>query len=188
MSILNYTFFEEYKHLDKLCGELYREQRGISHYIDDMKEVSINTSRYIPNWKDDLDKLIRLRHIRNHLAHAEGAFNEKICTQKDIEWIQEFHKRILNQSDPLALLYQFSKAKQQMERTKPSVSMLQQAQPLPQNKLPQNNEKTEEIHKDLAPTNKEKQAFSLIILLFILLFIFVGALLLTILDITYLRG
>lgn len=37
---LNYMLFEEFKRLDKLCGDLYQEQHGISRYIDDMKNTS----------------------------------------------------------------------------------------------------------------------------------------------------
>lgn len=116
MSNLNYTFFEEFKRLDKVCGELCREKYGVTHYIDEMKGISGNDYRHIPNWRADLEQLIRLRHIRNYLAHTEGSFNEEVCTQKDIEWLQSFYKRILNQSDPLAMLNQYIKAKQEMEK------------------------------------------------------------------------
>lgn len=118
MDNLNHALFEEFKHLDKLCGELYGDQRGVSHYIDDMKDVSGSDYRYITNWKEDLDQLVRIRHIRNYLAHTEGAFNEDMCTSKDIEWSRDFRRRILNQSDPLALLRQHSAAKQRMAKAK----------------------------------------------------------------------
>lgn len=113
MNDLNYIFFEEFKKLDKLCGELYESPYGVTHYIDDMKAASWDDCRHIPNWKTDLKELIRLRHIRNHLAHTEGAFHEDICTQNDIDWIKNFHKRIMNQSDPLAMLYQTLQIKKQ---------------------------------------------------------------------------
>ena len=116
MDNLNHVLFEEFKHLDKLCRELYGDQRGVSHYIDDMKDVLGSDYRYIPNWKEDLDQLIRIRHIRNYLAHTEGAFNEDMCTPKDIEWSRDFYRRILNQSDPLALLRQHSEAKQRIAK------------------------------------------------------------------------
>lgn len=115
MDNLDYIFFEEFKHLDKLCGELYKTQYGITHYIDDMKSISVNEHQYIPNWKADLKQLIRVRHIRNYLAH-EGTFNEETCTQNDIDWIRTFYQRILNQSDPIAILYQISKAKMQTSK------------------------------------------------------------------------
>lgn len=108
MNHLNYTFFEEFKRLDKLCGQLYGAQNGVTHYIDNMKTVPVNNYRYISGWNSDLKELIRLRHIRNYLAHTEGAFEEENCTQKDIDWIRGFHNRILHQSDPIALLHKNS--------------------------------------------------------------------------------
>ncbi len=110
MDNLNFIFFEEFKHLDKLCGELYEvEKDGVANYIDDMKSVVPYDYRCIANWKEDLEQLTRMRHIRNKLAHAPGAFDEETCTQKDINWIQDFYERILHQLDPIAILYQKSK-------------------------------------------------------------------------------
>lgn len=116
MENLNYVFFEKFKHLDKLCCEMYNTNRGISNYIDDMKDVPYNDYRYIENWKTDLDKLIKLRHIRNNLAHTEGAFYETNCTQIDIDWIQNFYERILHQSDPIAMLYKYYREKNKMSK------------------------------------------------------------------------
>lgn len=110
MDNLNFIFFEEFKHLDKLCKELYNvEKGGVSNYIDDMKRVVPYDYRNIANWKEDLEQLTRMCHIRNNLAHAPGAFEEETCTQKDINWVQDFYERILHQLDPIAILYQKSK-------------------------------------------------------------------------------
>lgn len=107
MRSLNYVFFEEFKRLDKLCGEIYHSQHGVTSYIEDMKTVS---QPCILNWKSDLDKLIHLRHLRNHLAHTSGAFQEDICTQKDIDSVIEFYNRILSQEDPMALLHKMKRS------------------------------------------------------------------------------
>ena len=112
MDNLNFKFFEEYKRIDKLCGEIYQSKQGVTDYIDQMKAASWNDYRNIPNWKTDLDQLKRVRHIRNHLAHEEGAFDKTACTQNDIDWMQSFYERIMNQSDPMARLYQKSKLKE----------------------------------------------------------------------------
>lgn len=48
MNDLNYVFFEEFKRLDKLCGELYNAPHAVTHYIDDMKSTSWNDCRNIP--------------------------------------------------------------------------------------------------------------------------------------------
>ena len=79
-------------------------QPGVTSYINDMKNMDWNDAREISNWKSDLSNLIRLRHIRNHLAHTEGAFDEKLCTSDDVNWMKDFRNRILKQTDPLAML------------------------------------------------------------------------------------
>ena len=107
MNNLNLIFLEEYKQLDKLCGELYDGQPGVTSYINDMKSLDWNDTRDIPDWKSDLYELKRLRHIRNHLAHTEGAFDEKLCTNEDVNWVKDFRNRILKQTDPLALLQKY---------------------------------------------------------------------------------
>lgn len=117
MNDLNYIFFEEYKRLDKLCGELYDAPYGVTHYIDDMKSAPRDSYRRISSWNTDLRELIRLRHIRNYLAHAEGAFHEDVCVQSDIDLIKNFHQRIMNQSDPLAMLSKMSQPKQQQSES-----------------------------------------------------------------------
>lgn len=112
---LNYVFFEEFKRLDKLCGEIYHSQHGVTSYIEDMKSVS---QPCISNWKSDLEKLIHLRHLRNHLAHTSGAFLENVCTQKDIDFVIEFYNRILSQKDPMALLYKMKKSVRPVSKQK----------------------------------------------------------------------
>ena len=109
MNNLNFIFLEEYKQLDKLCSELYDGQPGVTSYINEMKSMNWNDAREISNWKSDLGNLIRLRHIRNHLAHTEGAFDEKLCTSEDVNWVKAFRDRILKQTDPLATLRKKSK-------------------------------------------------------------------------------
>lgn len=111
MNNLNYIFFEEFKKLEKLCGEMYGSHNGVTNYIDDMKDVPYSNYRDIPNWEDDLSQLKKMRHIRNNLAHEEGAFAKKVCTKNDIRWIQTFIKRIMNQSDPLAIQHRNQKNK-----------------------------------------------------------------------------
>lgn len=113
MNNINYDFFDEYKKLEKLCNEMYNAHNGVTLYIDNMASVPYSNYCNIPNWESDLNQLKRLRHIRNNLAHVEGAFHETICTQNDIEWVIAFYKRILNQSDPLAMQHQIGKRRVQ---------------------------------------------------------------------------
>lgn len=113
MDNIAYTFFEEYKKLQRLCNDIYDSNNGVTNYIDDMNAVPYDTSCMISNWMSDLKQLKRLRHIRNTLAHEEGSFNMNMCTLSDVKWIQSFYNRILNQSDPLSVLHQ-------MKKTQPS--------------------------------------------------------------------
>lgn len=60
MSNLNYIFFEEFKHLEKLCREIYQSNSGVSDYINDMENVSAKDYRNIKDWERDLKQLKRL--------------------------------------------------------------------------------------------------------------------------------
>ena len=106
MNPINYTFFEEFKRLSKLCNDMYNSTCGVTNYIDDMLKVPHNKIFNIPSWTNDLIQLKRLRHIRNILAHETDALNNNLCTKADLEWIQSFYTRILKQSDPLSLFHQ----------------------------------------------------------------------------------
>lgn len=130
MENINYIFFEEFKRLDKLCRDIYKSSHGVTDYIDDMKSVAWNHSRYIPNWNESLRQLITLRHIRNQLAHTEGAFYEILCTQQDINWLKDFYALILTQSDPMAQVYQIrnhiqAQQNSHKQRTEQSVNQSQ---------------------------------------------------------------
>ena len=105
MNNINYAFFEEYKRLDKLCCDMYQCSNGVTQYIEDMNTTPFCT---VSNWKDDLEQLKRLRHIRNDLAHTQGAFSENLCSQQDIDWIHDFYNRSMQQTDPLAMRHRLS--------------------------------------------------------------------------------
>lgn len=108
MENLNHAFFEAFTRLERLCGDMYGTGHGVTKYIDHMKTVSPHLYGHIPNWEADLYQLIRLRHIRNDLAHTPGALDHQACTQIDIDWLQDFYTRILDRSDPIAILRQRS--------------------------------------------------------------------------------
>ena len=107
MSDLNQVFFNEYSKLDKLCRELYHklpddEIKGVTNYINDMKNTSSHISRTVTDWDECLHALIHIRHIRNQLAHEPGAFEEIDCTQNDIDWVHYFHRSIMEHTDPIS--------------------------------------------------------------------------------------
>lgn len=103
MNTLNHTFFEKYKSLEKLCREMYQNNTGVTSYINDMINTPWRNRCNIANWESDLIQLKRIRSLRNQLAHTEEAVMEDVCTEKDIQFVKDFHQRIMNGTDPLAL-------------------------------------------------------------------------------------
>ena len=104
-------FIEAYKRLEKICGEILNDERKVSAYIDEM----INPSRgeyFVSGWDKDLKQLKHYRWIRNRIAHDPGCTEKNMCTDSDTEWIVNFHSRIMNQTDPLALYRKAIKSQQ----------------------------------------------------------------------------
>ena len=100
MEELNIHFLEEYKRLDKLCKDAYGAEKGVSTYIDQMKAIGRSNQ---DDWSSVLRRLIDLRHIRNQLTHDVGPMDYALCTDDDVEWLSDFHHRIMTQTDPLSL-------------------------------------------------------------------------------------
>ena len=95
-------FINSYKRLEKLCNEIYDSNHGISAYIDDMLRLT-SASRYVSSWDNDLKQLKHYRWIRNQIAHEPNCTEENMCEYGDVQWIDDFYDRIMNQSDPLAM-------------------------------------------------------------------------------------
>ncbi len=107
-------FIDEFKHLEKLCNEIYAERHGVTQYINEMEQKSGFPSIEIAGWNNDLAKLKRVRYIRNNLVHESDY--EIDYDESDIAFLRDFYKRILAQQDPLALL---RKKREQITQTKP---------------------------------------------------------------------
>lgn len=101
MTNLNNDFMESYKHLDKICREIFNSEKGVTTYIDAMKEIN-DGNRYVPLWNETLYKLKHYRYIRNNYVHEVGTSQYDICTADDIEWLNNFYKEIIQTTDPLA--------------------------------------------------------------------------------------
>ncbi len=95
-------FIDEYKHLEKLCGEIFDCQHGITQYITEMENTPSSLSRRVPGWYGDLDELKRLRHIRNALVHDTSEIE---YDEDDVGLLKDFYERIMNQQDPLSKLH-----------------------------------------------------------------------------------
>ena len=105
-----------YKHLEKLCGEIMRDERRVSAYIDEMTCTPFGPS-LVAGWNNDLKKLKHYRHIRNLIAHEPDCSEESLCVPSDAVWIENFCTRILNSSDPLSL-YRRALAEQRKAQVK----------------------------------------------------------------------
>lgn len=119
------VFFEEYKRLDRLCGDMYRRQNGVSAYIADMEENAAAGQFQILNWNDDYKMLKHVRWIRTKIAHEPD--NNRFSEAADTAFLQDFHNRVLSQRDPLAAL----------RKVKEEKRVSQQSQQKTQNRIPQ---------------------------------------------------
>ena len=96
------SFIESYKHLDKICGEMFETQYGVSAYIEEMLN-NPHGSFLVRGWENDLKQLKHYRWIRNQIVHEPDCYEETMCEAGDDEWLDDFYERIINQTDPLAL-------------------------------------------------------------------------------------
>ena len=90
------SFIESYKHLDKICGEMFETQYGVSAYIEEM----LNNPRgsfLVRGWENDLKQLKHYRWIRNQIVHEPDCYEENMCEAGDDEWLDDFYERIINQ-------------------------------------------------------------------------------------------
>lgn len=97
-------FIDSYKHLEKLCGEIFNDKRGISVYIDEMTSA-YRGSYLVSGWDEDFKRLKNYRRIRNKIVHEPGYSEENMCKPEDAKWLEDFYLRIMNQTDPLTLYH-----------------------------------------------------------------------------------
>lgn len=96
------SFIESYKHLDKICGEMFETQYGVSAYIEEMLN-NPHGSFLVKGWENDLKQLKHYRWVRNQIVHEPDCYEETMCEVGDDEWLDDFYGRIINQTDPLAM-------------------------------------------------------------------------------------
>lgn len=101
MQAIDNEFFDEYKKLDKICGEIFNCTNGVSEYISQM-DMTGGRKYKISTWNEDYRELIHLRSVRNDLAH--NTYDYAISNQNDLEMVKKFYERIINQKDPFAQL------------------------------------------------------------------------------------
>lgn len=93
--------FDEYKRVDNICRDMFSSQSGVSQYITEMERNSFRGRYMVSSWDRDYRRLKRIRWLRNQIAHESSATD---CNEEDVTWLEEFHHRLLECQDPLALL------------------------------------------------------------------------------------
>lgn len=93
--------FDEYKRADNICRDMFSSQNGISQYITEMEQKSFCGYSMVPSWDGNYRRLKRTRWLRNQIA--DEAFVTD-CNEGDVAWLEDFHHRLLECRDPLALL------------------------------------------------------------------------------------
>ena len=92
-------FFEQYKRLDKLCGDMYQnneeQKSGVTLYIEDMEAHFLTHTEYYK-------KLKHIRWVRNSIAH--DTLGKAYSEPQDLDTVTTFHKMLLSGSDPLSKL------------------------------------------------------------------------------------
>lgn len=102
------NFLDSYKHLEKLCNEIFNNIHGVTSYIDEMTHINEmknnpRGSTLVKGWDDDLKQLKRYRQIRNKIVHEPDCTEQNMCESGDTEWLDDFYSRIMKQTDPLSL-------------------------------------------------------------------------------------
>lgn len=117
MNEIELEFLEEYKHLEKLLNDVFEVQHGVSEYIKILEEKEHLGSRIVSSWMNDYYSLKHVRYIRNKITHDSDASG---CEEKDIDFVKDFYEKIMNHTDPLALLnkYNLEKQKELRQRQK----------------------------------------------------------------------
>ncbi len=101
MEVLDNSFFEAFKKLEKLCNDVYSCEHGVSEYITKMEESEEKGLETVPLWHDQYKKIKHWRWLRNRLAH-EG--ESGICTATDYTELRLFYDGMLAGKDPLTQL------------------------------------------------------------------------------------
>ena len=102
-------FLDAFKHLEKICNEIYGAQSGVTQYINEMERTPLYMAQKVFGWDQDFQGLKRVRHIRNNMVHANSD-GDIDYTFEDVQFMKNFYNRIMNREDPLALLRQKNEA------------------------------------------------------------------------------
>ena len=78
MNYIENEFFEEFKHLEKLCQEIYGRsgdnRLSVTLYLEDMKANEYQGSIRVAGWKEQYRQLKNCRNKRNNLVHPNDNY------------------------------------------------------------------------------------------------------------------
>lgn len=100
-------FLKAYKYLERACDEMYGQIKGLARYITEMEHTPIFVSEHIPGWEEELNRLKRVRHIRNAMADDPEGEDARF-SGGDIAFLRSICQRIKEKADMLSI----SKAQQ----------------------------------------------------------------------------
>lgn len=102
-------FIDEYKRLEKLCGQALGEDGRVTAYIDAMRAIP-DGERYVSTWQEDLKRLKHYRWMRNRIVHEPDCNEKNMCAPEDAKWLRNFRTRLEKHRDPLTLYLKASAA------------------------------------------------------------------------------
>ena len=109
MNAIQIEFLDEYKYVDKICREMFGTEKGVTSYIEHLDETPVTVRYWITEWNDEYRQLKHIRWLRNQIVHSTGNVE---CTQFDLDWLKDFHNRLLTQQDLLAKAHRVIKESQ----------------------------------------------------------------------------
>ena len=81
MTTLESVFLDEYKRLNAVCSDMFHDKNGVTAYLNYMDTVPNAARQGISTWSYDRSTLLRLRHVRNQIAHSTESSS---CTEEDL--------------------------------------------------------------------------------------------------------
>ena len=109
MDAIQIKLLEEYKYVDNICRDMLGTEKGVTSYIEQLDETPMTVRYWITEWNDEYRQLKHIRWLRNQIAHSTGYVD---CTQSDLDWLKDFHNRLLTQQDLLAKAHRVIKESQ----------------------------------------------------------------------------
>ena len=126
MNEIETRFLDEYKLVDAICRDLFRDDRyyradgrelvGVSAYLAAMHEIPYARRARFGAWDREYDRIKRLRDLRNSITHDVAP---SACSYDDLMALEDFHRQLVESTDPYAA---YCRAQREAERQKPAAA------------------------------------------------------------------